>query len=246
MVITLVSYSRNLHSPKYFFLTQLTTSDVLTTLDIVPNMLRMTLNNGSSISLLGRITRLFFSSYSECAECLLLTLMSSARYLAICKPLNYHSKFVLKYFISWLSRFIPVLIKSISQQPLFLQISCSDTKNLEVLVMIAVMAVVFTQLLFVVATYICIFMAILKISSTHGRQKVFSTCSSHLIVVSAYYGTLVTVYITPSRRYSVNLSKILSLLNTVITPLCNPIIYTLRNREIRIALSKNVFQKKLL
>ncbi|KAM3924511.1 olfactory receptor 11A1-like [Leptodactylus fuscus] len=268
LIIGLVSSTSQLQSPMYIFLTHLSLCDILISTNIGPNTLKVIVWGKCYISLLSCEIQLYFFGSSALIECSLLMVMSYDRYLAICDPLHYsaimnqarpHGLAMICWVIGFLlAMIIEILISQLDfcgpntidhffcDLAPILQLSCSDTTIVEVQVSVSVMSVIFTQLLFVVATYICIFMAILRISSTLGRQKVFSTCSSHLIVVSTYYGTLITLYVAPSRRYSLNMTKTFSLLNTVVTPLCNPIIYTLRNREIRIAISKNIFQKKLL
>ncbi|KAM3924509.1 olfactory receptor 11L1-like [Leptodactylus fuscus] len=268
LIIGLVSSTSQLQSPMYIFLTHLSLCDILISTNIGPNTLKVIVWGKCYISLLSCDMQSYFFGASAIIECSLLTAMSYDRYLAICDPLHYsaimnqarpHCLAMICWVIGLLlSMIVEILIYQLDfcgpntidhffcDLAPVLQLSCSDTKFVEVQVSVTVMTVVFTQLLFVMVTYICIFMAILRISSTLGRQKVFSTCSSHLIVVSTYYGTLITLYVAPSRGYSLNLNKILSLLNTVITPLCNPIIYTLRNKEIRIAIRKNIFEKILL
>ncbi|XP_066445718.1 olfactory receptor 1468-like [Eleutherodactylus coqui] len=264
LVIILVSSTRNLHSPMYFFLTQLTTSDIMTSSDIVPNMLHMILNNGSSMSLPGCITQLFFFSYAECTECLLLTVMSYDRYLAICKPLNYHSTMssviCLKCIItSWIMSFLAafITIAHVSQLPFcrsniidhffcdldpLLQLSCLDTFNVKLLAMCISFTFVVLPFIMIVISYASIIRTIVKIRSINQKEKAFSTCGSHLAVVSIFYGTLFTIYLIPIKGKSIVSHKILSLMYCAMTPLINPVIYCLRNKDIKIAVRKFVVQ----
>ncbi|XP_056424989.1 olfactory receptor 11L1-like [Hyla sarda] len=265
LIIGLVSSTSRLQSPMYIFLTHLSLCDILISTNVGPNTLRVIIWGQCPISALSCDTQLYFFGASALIECMLLAVMSYDRYLAICDPMHYTAIMSQNLphclaSICWMFGFLLSMITEIlifqldfcgpnlidhffcDLAPL-LQLSCSDTKSVEVQVSITVIAIVMSQLLFVVGTYICIFSSILQISSINGRQKVFSTCSSHLIVVSTYYGTLITLYLAPSRRYSVNLNKILSLFNTIVTPLCNPLIYSLRNKDIKMTIGKTIFSK---
>ncbi|KAM4013578.1 olfactory receptor 5G29-like [Anomaloglossus baeobatrachus] len=122
-----------------------------------------------------------------------------------------------------------------------LELSCSDTSIVKIEIYVCSIPIVLFPFLFIMGSYISIFLSIVRISSTSGRQKAFSTCSSHLTVVSLYYGTLFAVYVIPSSVSSLNLNKILSLLYTVVTPMFNPIIYSLRNQEIKNTIEVQVF-----
>ncbi|XP_073479959.1 olfactory receptor 5P64-like [Aquarana catesbeiana] len=252
----------------YFFLSHLSLCDIMISTNVGPKTLQVILTSRCNISSLSCEIQLYVFGASALIECCLLTVMSYDRYLAICNPLHYSiiMKHRLPQFLAtlcWVAGFLLALITEILVVELdfcgpntidhffcdlapLLNLSCSDTKQVEIHVSITVIGIVMSQLIFVIVTYICIFTSILQISSIASRQKVFSTCSSHLTVVSTYYGTLITLYVAPSRGYSLNLNKLLSLFNTIITPLFNPIIYTLRNKEIRIALSKVFFKGRYL
>ncbi|KAM5171675.1 olfactory receptor 6X1-like [Mantella aurantiaca] len=251
----------------YFFLSHLSFCDILISTNVTPNALKVILMGLSYVPALCCHAQSFFFGASVMTECCLLSVMSFDRYLAICVPLRYSSimKHHLPQFLAslcWLvgftlAMFVQGLILELDfcgpniidhffcdLAPL-LENSCSDTNKVEVLVSVIVFIICISQLLFVVVTYICIFTSILQISSISGRQKIFSTCSSHLVIVSTFYGTLITLYMAPTRGYSLNLNKGLSLLNSAITPLLNPIIYSLRNKEIRNAMIKTALNKSL-
>ncbi|KAM8972573.1 olfactory receptor 1468-like [Pelodytes ibericus] len=254
-IIILVSISKTLHSPMYFFLTQISLSDLLLTTNIIPNMLYIILNDGGTMTLAGCITQLYFFGVSECLECLLLTVMSYDRYLAICNPLHYttvmsHAFFLKLVTVSWLLSSFTILIDMISTSQLdfcgpnvidhffcdlapLLDISCSDTSVVELEVLLQCIPILVLPCSVICISYVYIFFTILRIPSITGRQKAFSTCSSHLSVVFIFYGTLMCSYLLPTRGQSLTISKVLSLLYTVVTPLLNPIIYSLRNKDIK-------------
>ncbi|MEE6505915.1 hypothetical protein FKM82_007381 [Ascaphus truei] len=260
LIIALVSTSHQLHSPMYFFLVHLSLSDILLTTAIVPNMLRLIWGEGGTMSVAGCISQLHFYCCSVATESLFLTVMSYDRYLAICHPLRYTTIMNFKLHLqlviwSWLLGFMFVLliILPISQlqfcDPIvidhifcdiapLLKHSCSDTSFIEIEEFVLSFPVTLFPFVFIIVTYICIFLTILRIPSTTGRQKAFSTCSSHLTVVCTYYGTLIIIYVVPSRGHSFTINKVLSLLYTVVTAFFNPIIYSLRNQEIKAALRR--------
>ncbi|XP_053319967.1 olfactory receptor 11L1-like [Spea bombifrons] len=254
-IITLVSTCKKLHRPMYIFLTQLSFLDILLITTIVPNMLLIVLNEGISMSLMGCITQFCFFAGLEMAECLLLTMMSYDRYLAICTPLRYTSIMdfalcVKLIVLSWLSNFITILIIALTVCGLkfcgphvinhffcdvspLLDLSCTDTSMVHMEIFIMSVPVLGLPVVVIILSYIYIIITILKIPSITGRQKTFSTCSSHLTVVSIYFGTIIGIYLLPHERSSLATNKVLSLFYTVVTPFVNPIIYSLRNKDIK-------------
>ncbi|KAM8972584.1 olfactory receptor 10A7-like [Pelodytes ibericus] len=259
LIIILVSRVPSLKSPMYFFLTQLSVSDIFLTTTITPNMLHVIINGGSTIFVTGCITQFYFYCVFSAAECLLLTMMSYDRYLAICNPLHYssimHHRLCLQLVIwSWVLACIVAFILASLMFILefcgphiidhyfcdlapILKLSCTETTFVEIADVIFGIPYVLAPFLFILYTYISIFITIFGIPSTVSKQKAFSTCSSHLIVVSTYYGTMITIYMLPSKG-QFNVNKVLSLLYTMGTPFFNPIIYSLRNQEIRKAVIK--------
>ncbi|XP_063302614.1 olfactory receptor 6P1-like [Pelobates fuscus] len=257
LIIVLVGNAPNLNSPMYFFLSQLSLSDILLTTNITPNLLHIIINAGSKISFEGCITQFYFHGALNAVECLLLTVMSYDRYLAICDPLVYTStmepRHCLKLVLcSWFSGFMAMLIFVFLLCHLqfcgpyvidhyfcdlgpLLELSCSDYTFLKITQFALAIPFALVPFLCIFSTYLKIIITIIGIASTNRKQKAFSTCSSHLIVVCMYYGILTIVYIVPSKGQSFNINKILSILYTIGIPFFNPIIYSLRNQEIRTA-----------
>ncbi|KAM4036409.1 olfactory receptor 2M2-like [Anomaloglossus baeobatrachus] len=244
----------------YFFITQLSLCDILLTTDIVPTLLLTVLYGESSVTLIGCILQYSFFVMSESSECLLLSVMSYDRYLAICNPLRYNAIMTHMFCgtsvtVTWLLGITVMLIYMISMYDLYycgphiidhfycdlepiLQLSCSDLSIFYIKNFILGVLIACCPFIIIVMSYVYIVITILKISSTTGRHKAFSTCSSHLIVVFMLYGTLFIVYLFPTKGQTLTLSKVLSLIYTILTPILNPIIYTLRNKEFKKAFYK--------
>ncbi|KAG8565846.1 hypothetical protein GDO81_012994 [Engystomops pustulosus] len=266
LIILLVSTNIRLQSPMYYFLCHLSVSDLLISTNIVPNMLIASLFGKQKMTYIGCITQFYFFTGSTITECYLLSVMSYDRYLAICNPLRYSSIMDLKYQISlslwpWLvgltlnlSGVLPVSDFNYCHDNIIdhfycdlfplQQLSCSDTFYVELEALLFSVPVFLFPFGFIIVTYVYIFRTIMKIPSTTGKHKAFSTCSSHLIVVWIFYGTLTAKYMIPSKGYALLLNKIVSLLHTVFTPLINPIIYSLRNQDIKITLKKFMDNRK--
>ncbi|KAM3923897.1 olfactory receptor 6C3-like [Leptodactylus fuscus] len=260
LIIVLVSTNVHLQSPMYYFLCHLSISDLVTSTNVVPNMLGAILQGGKIMTYLGCITQLYFFSGSVITECYLLSVMSYDRYLAICNPLRYSSIMNFRHQIClsvwpWLvgltvnlSGVFPIAKFNFCHDNIIdhfycdyfplQKLSCSDTSRVELEGMFLSMPLFILPCGFIIVTYVCIFLTIYKIPSTTGKQKTFSTCSSHLIVVGTFYGTLIAKYMIPSKEHSSFIHKTVSLLHTVFTPLFNPIIYSLRNRDIKMTLKK--------
>ncbi|XP_044289022.1 olfactory receptor 11A1-like [Varanus komodoensis] len=259
LIIMLVVLDHSLHSPMYFFLGNLSCLEICYSSSIVPKMLSGLLHHFSVISVAGCMAQYYFFGFLAVAECYLLAVMSYDRYVAICKPLLYvtlmDSKSCFQLVVgSWLnSSLVASLTIYLMQQLTFcgpnkidhffcdyrplLKLSCSDTHATEWITILLAGVCSLPPFVLTLATYTYIILAILRIPSNLGRQKAFFTCSSHLTVVSIFYGTIMIVYLLRAEALQ-NLNKIFSLFYVVLTPLLNPLIYSLRNKEVKDALRK--------
>ncbi|KAM4038723.1 olfactory receptor 6N1-like [Anomaloglossus baeobatrachus] len=255
LIIALVSTSKILHTPMYFFISQLSISDILLTTNIAPNMFHILLNDGAEISFVGCITQFCFFGAMEASECFLLTVMSYDRYVAICNPLRYTSIMTNDNcrklaIVSWLLGFAVLLLDTVTISSLLfcasniidhffcdilplLEIACSGTFIVQIESLVLSIPAIFTPTTIIIYSYTNIVLAIIRIPSSLGRQKAFSTCSSHLTVVCIFYWSIFSVYVVPTKRRTLTISKVLSLLYIVFTPMINPIIYSFRNKDIK-------------
>ncbi|KAM9312254.1 olfactory receptor 1M1-like [Gastrophryne carolinensis] len=260
LIITAVSYSKTLHCPMYFFLSQLSVVDILIVMNILPNMLYTLLAEAAIILFSACITQLLFFALSEGVELLLLTVMSYDRYVAICKPLHYtlimtHQVCWRMVIITWMLSLLIVLDTLLMVLKLqfcgpniidnffcdlepILELSCTDTTMVQYEVKLIGAIVSVIPCCIIIVSYIYIVASIFKISSITRRNKVFSTCSSHLTVVAIFYGTVFSVYLVPHKGKLRRIAKFLSLLYTLVTPMMNPIIYSLRNKDLKNAIGK--------
>ncbi|XP_069488846.1 olfactory receptor 10A2-like [Ambystoma mexicanum] len=263
LIIVVVSADNRLHSPMFFFLTNLSFLEIFYSTTISPTILGGLLLKPNTLSFAACMTQFYFFSSFVITECFLLTVMAYDRYAAICYPLHYitlmDQHLCLKLaFGSWISSFIISAVTNIlvcnlcfpgdntidhffcDYEPL-LQTACSDISLVQTETFVMSFIITSVPFLLIIVSYVYIIASILKITSAAGRSTAFSTCSSHLIVVVTYFVTLIALYVLPTTGQPINLKKTLSLLYTVATPLVNPIIYTLRNRGIKEALAKRIF-----
>ncbi|OCT90755.1 hypothetical protein XELAEV_18019372mg [Xenopus laevis] len=264
MIVALYLGSHHLRSPMYFFLSNLSATDILLSTSVGPNLLCTLLKDGNPISAFACVTQFFAYGAFTAVECFLLTIMAYDRYLAICKPLHYVTIMTNKHCLqlaiwSWLGiLLLSVPITAMISHSGFcgcntmdyiycdfaplLEVSCTDVffvNTMEtIMIPVASVLVLLLPLSFVITTYVCISHSILKISTKTGKEKAFSTCGSHLTVVCTYYGILISKYTFSSKGLSINVNKLTSVLYTLVTPLFNPIVYSFRNQEIQNALSK--------
>ncbi|XP_062972945.1 olfactory receptor 5AP2-like [Elgaria multicarinata webbii] len=265
-IIFLIRIDPRLHTPMYFFLSNLAIADASSSSAVTPKMLVDLLTEKKSIGFFGCATQMFFCIISGSTECLLLAVMAYDRYVAICNPLHYSvimsgklctwlvaSSYILSI---WYSVLYIACIFTLSfcgpnvinhyycDIPPLLQLSCSDTQANETVLFAQVSINCISTTMIILISYGCIMATILKIRSTDSRQKAFSTCSSHLMVVSLFYGTIFYMYLRPSSTYALEQDKVASLFYTVVIPMLNPLIYSLRNKEVKDAFWR-VFRKTL-
>uniref|UniRef100_A0A670JKW1 Olfactory receptor n=1 Tax=Podarcis muralis TaxID=64176 RepID=A0A670JKW1_PODMU len=264
IIITLVISDHHLHTPMYYFLGNLSCLETCYTSTLLPRMLASFLTGDRTISLGGCFTQLYWFGFLVVAECYLLAAMSYDRYLAICKPLHYATLMNGKLCFllsagSWLCGItVMTIVISLMSQLYYcgpseidhffceltpvINLSCSDT-TLVTLVGLTVSAIdTIPSCLLTLMSYVCIIATILRIPSSTGRKKAFSTCSSHLTVVSVFYGSLMFVYILPTTGKFKELNKVFSFLYTILTPVANPFIYSLRNKDVKDTLRKALCQ----
>ncbi|XP_059039531.1 olfactory receptor 6C76-like [Mustela lutreola] len=266
VIITLTLLDSHLKTPMYSFLRNFSFLEISYTTVCIPKLLVSMATGDKTISYNCCATQLFFAFLLGASEFYLLAVMSYDRYVAICKPLYYttimNSKICIQLVLSsWITGFLifPGLILGLSLDfcdsniidhfycdtaPL-LQISCTDTRVLEMMSFILALVILLVTLALVILSYTCIALTILKIPSANQRKKAFSTCSSHMIVISLSYGSCIFMYIKPSVKQRISLMKGVAILNTSIAPLLNPFIYTLRNQQVKQAF-KNFLQRFLV
>lgn len=260
LMVFLVVTDQRLHTPMYFFLGNLSCLETCYSSTILPRMLASFLTGSQHVSVTGCIAQLWAFVFLAVTECYLLAAMSYDRYIAICKPLHYSVLMNFKVCIqlvtgSWIGSFLidTTLLIFILQVTYcghnvidhffcdflpMMDLACDDADQVKLVSAILTSISTLPPFLLTIASYMYIIMAILDIPSTIGRQKAFSTCSSHLIVVTIFYGTLIIVYLLPDTNELRELNKIFSLCYTILTPLVNPLIYSLRNKEVKEALRR--------
>ncbi|XP_065270052.1 olfactory receptor 6M1-like [Emys orbicularis] len=267
LLILTVWTDHHLHTPMYFFLSNLSFLETCYVSNVIPRLLVSFLTQDKTISLPGCCLQLYVFSFLGTTECFLLTGMSYDRYLAICRPLHYVTLMsprtcLLLAVASWTCGFVAPSFTVITTSKLafcsqgeinhffcdltaVLRLSCEDTSIIKVTSLILASIITLAPFVLTITSYVYVILTILGIPSTAGRKKAFSTCSSHLIVVSTFYGALIIMYVVPSRNQSLDFNKVFSLLYTVVTPMFNPIVYSLRNKEVKDALGR-VIRKMLL
>nr|XP_033818083.1 olfactory receptor 1019-like [Geotrypetes seraphini] len=264
-MITVISGNSKLHTPMYLFLCFLSFVDMSLTSVTVPKMLSNLASNKKTISFTNCLAQLYFFVGFTVEECILLSIMAYDRYVAVCNPLHYItimnrklclSMLFASLIISFMHSLLHTLLiyrlsfcKSHKIEHFFcdytplLQISCTDTSINELMLFTETAMLVMVPFLIILISYINIIKTILKIQSPGGRQKTFSTCSSHFTVVTLFYGSILFMYFRPSSSYSMEKDKIASVVYNVLSPMLNPFIYSLRNRDVKISLRKALQSK---
>ncbi|XP_074838230.1 olfactory receptor 6C75-like [Carettochelys insculpta] len=262
LIVSLVLANHHLHIPMYYFVGNLSWLEICYSSVIQPRLLASLLTGDRTVSVQGCLVQLYFFGLLSSTENMLLAAMSYDRYLAICHPLRYDALMngrVCCQLVSgcWLTSFVLCTTVNVflwqftfcgSQEidhyfcdfsPM-IPLSCNDTQSLELLALVTSVIGGVVPFLVPVISYICIIITILKISSMIRRKKAFSTCSSHLTVLGVMYVTTITVYMVPTAHTPKVLHKIFSVCYTVLTPLINPFIYCLRNKEVNESLRNGI------
>ncbi|XP_036886078.1 olfactory receptor 6C6-like [Sturnira hondurensis] len=258
IIILLTMLDPHLKTPMYFFLRNFSFLEISFTTACIPRYLISILTGDKTITYSGCITQLFFFLLLGVTEFYLLAAMSYDRYAAICRPLHYstimNSKLCSQLVVSsWVTGFLiifPPLVLGLEldfcdsktidhflcdSSPI-LQLSCTDTQVIELMAFVLAVVTFVVTLLLVVLSYTYIIKTILKFPSVQQRTKAFSTCSSHMVVISITYGSCIFMYVKPSAKERVTLTKGVAVLNTSVAPFLNPFIYTLRNQQVKAAL----------
>ncbi|XP_077306148.1 olfactory receptor 1500-like [Lithobates pipiens] len=263
-IITVINIDDHLHTPMYLFLCNLSIVDICFTAVTVPKLLHMLLTDNNTISFTQCFTQFGFYALFGTSENIILFIMAYDRYVAICKPLHYNQilgrkKCLMLIVVTWISALTNSLLitkaastmsfchsKVIRQlfcdAKALLKISCTGTEMFFMLLYLEILFG-FCLLLCIVTSYVKIIAIIFKMNSTDARRKVFSTCSPHLTVILLYYTDSAFVVLIPQSRYSELLEQSCTVIYTAVTPMLNPLIYTIRNKEVKRALMRLVKDK---
>lgn len=265
IIISAVKVNQNLHKPMYFFLGNLSFLEIWYISVTLPKLLIDFWSESKIISFQSCMAQLYFFISLMCTECVLLAAMAYDRYIAICNPLRYpvimtHRLCFQLGLLSWVFGFSISLVKVIFISRLsfcgpgvinhffcdispVLNLSCTDMSVAELVDFILALVILLIPLSITVLSYLFIIISIFRIPTNQGKKKAFSTCASHLTVVIIFFSTTVFMYARPRKIHPFNLNKIVSMFYAVITPALNPLIYCLRNKEVKEALRRNLGRK---
>ncbi|XP_003478181.2 olfactory receptor 1F1-like [Cavia porcellus] len=264
LIVLAISTDSRLHTPMYFFLSNLSFVDICFSSTTVPKVLANYMFGSQAISFSGCLTQMYFLFELTDMDNFLLAVMAYDRFVAICHPLHYTAKMtpqlcVLLVAVSWVVANLNALLHTLLMARLsfcadnviphffcdvtpLLRLSCSDTYLNEMMILTEGALIMIAPFVCILASYLCIVCAVLRVPSTRGRWKAFSTCGSHLAVVSLFYGTIIAVYFNPVSSHSAEKDTAATVLYTVVTPMLNPCIYSLRNRDLKEALRKLIIR----
>ncbi|XP_057624232.1 olfactory receptor 149-like isoform X2 [Chionomys nivalis] len=258
LILLAIVSSTRLHTPMYFFLCQLSVCDVFFPSVSSPKMLFYLSGNSRAISYAGCVCQLFFYHFLGCTECFLYTVMAYDRFVAICHPLRYSA--IMNYkvcavlatgtsffgsiqatFLTTLTFQLPYCGPNVVDYyfcdiPAMLKLACADTSALEMVGLISVGLMPLSCFLLILTSYSCILCSILQIRSAEGRHRAFSTCSAHLTAILLAFMPVVLIYLQPTPNPWLNAA--VQVLNNLVTPMLNPLIYSLRNKEVKSSLKK--------
>ncbi|XP_018414825.1 PREDICTED: olfactory receptor 15-like [Nanorana parkeri] len=254
LIILAVRVNIQLQTPMYFFLSNLSVLEMFYTSITIPNILSLIARGTNVISFTGCIIQVYLFTLCATTECILLACMACDRYVAICRPLHYtviinREVCLCLAALAWLSGILNSTINTVvtsglwfcgsnsierlycEVQPL-IHLSCSDTHTSHILATLSAAVFGVSCLIFILISYTFILVAIFRIPSRYSRQKTFSTCASHVTVVVLYFGSLIFMYLLPNNSSSEKLNSAISMIYSTITPMLNPIIYSLRNHQV--------------
>nr|XP_008541916.1 PREDICTED: olfactory receptor 2G3-like [Equus przewalskii] len=266
IIITIIQIEPPLQTPMYFFLANLSFLDICYTSTNIPQMLFNMVGKKKTISFSRCATQMYFSLSFGMIECVLLGVMAYDRYVAICHPLHYtvimnQITCVQLAAISWSTSFLSSLIINVltlslpycgpnvlnhffCEVPSVLRLACTDTSFTELVVFIFSIIIVFIPFLLIIVSYAQILLSVLRMQSTSGRHMALSTCASHLTVVNLFYGTAIFMYMRPQSKSTRAGGKIIAVFYTVITPMLNPLIYSLRNQDVKGVIKRAIARQR--
>lgn len=266
-IVCAVKLDHKLHTPMYLLLANFSFLEICYINTTVPNMLGNFLSETKTISFTACFLQFYFFFSLGINETFLLPLMAFDRYLAICRPLHYPTIMnnrlcTILVVLCWVTAFLcyPVPIYFITQLPFcgpntidhfvcdpgpLLALSCVPAPGIELSCSLLSSVIIFITLFFILASYTLVLRAVFRVPSAAGRRKAFSTCGSHLVVVSLFYGTVMMMYISPNSGNPAGTQKIVTLIYSSVTPLVNPLIYSLRNKDMKAALRKIKIHAKI-
>ncbi|XP_053234737.1 olfactory receptor 2Z1-like [Podarcis raffonei] len=260
LLLLLIQMDSSLHTPMYFFLSQLSCMDMGQILIVVPKMSANFLTQRSTISLGGCVAQIFLTLTMGSSESLVLAVMSYDRYVAICRPLQYpilmrRTICLIMTVGIWSTASLTIMVIAIyihslpycgsnvidhfvCEFPALLKLSCADTSAFEIVVYLDNVVLLLFPISVIVSSYVAILVQVLRMRSTEGRHKALGTCLSHFCVVGIFIGASMLTYTAPMNSYSAQRAMIYSVCITVVPPMLNPFIYSLRNRDVLAALRK--------
>ncbi|KAE8633908.1 hypothetical protein XENTR_v10002133 [Xenopus tropicalis] len=262
LVILLIWKHKQLHAPMYLFLAVFSFMEILMANVVFPESLKNFFSSKKNISFGRCFTQSVFYFLIGTSDFILLSVMSYDRYVAICNPLHYSTIMTWKRSIclviaSWLGGLLIIIVPALLKFQLpycgpniinhyfcdavpLVKLACADTTHIQLIDFFLFSLVILGSLILVFYTYTCILIVVLRIPTTSGRKKAFSTCSSHFFIMSLYYVSSIFIYVTPTQSKSLEINKMMSVVTTFITPVMSPFIWTLRNQQIKAILLESM------
>ncbi|XP_006875851.1 PREDICTED: olfactory receptor 9Q2-like [Chrysochloris asiatica] len=266
-MIILICKDRRLHTPMYFFLSHLSFVDICYSSVIVPQLLAVLLEHGAVISEACCAAQFFLFTFFASIDCYLLAIMAYDRYVAVCQPLLYVTIMTEKDRVglvagAYVAGFSSAFVRTVTaftlsfcgnneinfifcDLPPLLKLTCGESYTQEVVIIVFAIFVMPACILVILVSYLFIIIAIMQIPSAGGRAKTFSTCASHFTAVALFFGTLIFMYLRDNSGQSSEEDRVISVLYTVVTPMLNPLIYSLRNKEVKEAVKKLLSRSKV-